>query len=290
MAGPAAGRTVRVVTRARPPRGRPRPVRRRGCGSTPRLRRPRARRRLGPGPIASWPRRRWRPGPLGGRLVAPRACGRAGCSGWAASHSSMSFSTTRERRSELRIAACGRGPCRSRRRASAGSRSGPSHGRSRRRRRASVTSIPSRSAISPRTSRVLARSSAPGRNSAWSSSAVLPVAARYASSVIPWRARLRPHLVVHHLDLLVDEDVGQVDRGVLHRVVDDPVGEPVARPVEGVPLEPRRAPRPAAPARSANSPSERAKLVVGRGQDLLAQLPQRRPRSGRRPPRSDSSW
>ena len=44
-------------------------------------------------------------------------------------------------------------------------------------------------------------------------------------------------LVVHDLDLLVDQDVGQVERRVGDRVVDDPVGELVARLVEGVPLE-----------------------------------------------------
>ena len=35
-------------------------------------------------------------------------------------------------------------------------------------------------------------------------------------------------LVVHDLDLLVDEHVGQLEGGVRDRVVDDPVGELVA--------------------------------------------------------------
>ena len=41
-------------------------------------------------------------------------------------------------------------------------------------------------------------------------------------------------LVVHHLDLLVDEDVGQLERRVGDGVLDDPVGELVAGAVEGV--------------------------------------------------------
>ena len=44
----------------------------------------------------------------------------------------------------------------------------------------------------------------------------------------------RPELVVHHLDLLVDQDVGQVDGRVGDGVLDDPVAELVARAVEGV--------------------------------------------------------
>ena len=46
-------------------------------------------------------------------------------------------------------------------------------------------------------------------------------------------------LVVHHLDLLVDEDVGQLERRVGDGVLDDLVGELVAGPVEGVALEAR---------------------------------------------------
>ena len=45
-------------------------------------------------------------------------------------------------------------------------------------------------------------------------------------------------LVVHHLDLLVDQHVGQVDGRVGHGVFDDPVGEAVAGAVERVALEP----------------------------------------------------
>ena len=45
-------------------------------------------------------------------------------------------------------------------------------------------------------------------------------------------------LVVHHLDLLVHEDLGQLEGRVGHGVLDDPVGELVAGPVDGVALEP----------------------------------------------------
>ena len=45
-------------------------------------------------------------------------------------------------------------------------------------------------------------------------------------------------LVVHHLDLLVDQDVRQLQRRVGDGVLDDLVGELVACPVEGVALEP----------------------------------------------------
>ena len=44
-------------------------------------------------------------------------------------------------------------------------------------------------------------------------------------------------LVVHHLDLLVDEDVRELERRVGDGVVDDPVGELMARSVDGVALE-----------------------------------------------------
>ncbi len=55
---------------------------------------------------------------------------------------------------------------------------------------------------------------------------------------MPWRASVAAELVVHHLDLLVDQDVRQLDGRVGDRVFDDPIGEVVARPVERVPLEP----------------------------------------------------
>ena len=81
-------------------------------------------------------------------------------------------------------------------------------------------------------------------------------------------------LVVHHLDLLVDQDVGELERGVGDGVVDDPVGELVAGPVEGVALEPTAGSRRAASSRSAKSPIVESELVVGVGQDLLAKLAQ----------------
>ena len=54
----------------------------------------------------------------------------------------------------------------------------------------------------------------------------------------PLAGERRAELVVEHLDLLVDQDVGQLGGGVGHRVLDDPVGEPVAGPIERVALEP----------------------------------------------------
>ena len=47
----------------------------------------------------------------------------------------------------------------------------------------------------------------------------------------------RAELVVHDLDLLVDQHVGQLEGRVGDRVLDDLVGELVARPVERVALE-----------------------------------------------------
>ena len=55
---------------------------------------------------------------------------------------------------------------------------------------------------------------------------------------MPWRASEPAELVVHHLDLLVDEHVGQVDRRVGDGVLDDPVGEGVAGAIQRVGLEP----------------------------------------------------
>ena len=42
---------------------------------------------------------------------------------------------------------------------------------------------------------------------------------------------------MHDLDFLVDQDLGQLDGRVGHRVLDDPVRERVPRSVEGVALE-----------------------------------------------------
>ena len=82
-----------------------------------------------------------------------------------------------------------------------------------------------------------------------------------------------PELVVHHLDLLVEEDVRQVERRVRDRVVDDLVGELVARLVEGVALEPLLDPGPER--RQVLEVTHRSgEVVVGVGQHLLAQLPQ----------------
>ena len=39
------------------------------------------------------------------------------------------------------------------------------------------------------------------------------------------------------LDLLIDQYLGEVDAGIRDRVLDDPVGELVPRPVEGIAFE-----------------------------------------------------
>ncbi len=78
-------------------------------------------------------------------------------------------------------------------------------------------------------------------------------------------------LVVHHLDLLVDQHVGQLDRRVRDGVLDDLVGEAVPGAVEGIALEPaadvglQLLDRPEAPRLG-------QEVVVEVGLDLLAQL------------------
>ena len=44
-------------------------------------------------------------------------------------------------------------------------------------------------------------------------------------------------LVVHHLDLLVDQDVRELERGVGDGVLDDPIGKPVTGAIEGISLK-----------------------------------------------------
>ena len=76
---------------------------------------------------------------------------------------------------------------------------------------------------------------------------------------------------MHDLDLLVDQDVGQLEGRVRGRVLDDLVCELVARLVEGVPLEARLDLHP-----HGGKVGERAQrareVVVLDGQDLLAEL------------------
>ncbi len=79
------------------------------------------------------------------------------------------------------------------------------------------------------------------------------------------------HLVVHHLDLLVHENVGDLDGRVLHRVLDDPVGEAVARAVQGVPLQ-SLADLGAQGGHVGEVAHRAGEVVVGDGHDLLAQL------------------
>ena len=78
-------------------------------------------------------------------------------------------------------------------------------------------------------------------------------------------------LVVHHLDLLVDQDVRELDGRVGDGIIDDLVGELVARAVEGVALEAGL--DIGAQRREVGEVAERADEVgVELGQDLLAQL------------------
>ena len=81
-------------------------------------------------------------------------------------------------------------------------------------------------------------------------------------------------LVVHDLDLLVDEEVRDLDGGVLHRVVDDAVREAVTGAVEGVAVQPRPhlGPQGGQVGELAQGRRER---IVGDRQDLLAELPER---------------
>ena len=82
-----------------------------------------------------------------------------------------------------------------------------------------------------------------------------------------------PELVVHHLDLLVDQDVGELERRVRDRVFDDPVGELVACPVEGVALESLLDVR--SQRVDVGKVTERPdEILVEIGQDLRAQLAQ----------------
>ena len=78
-------------------------------------------------------------------------------------------------------------------------------------------------------------------------------------------------LVVHHLDLFLDEDVGEVDGRVLHGIVDDPVREAVAGPVQGVALQPLADLR-AEGGHVGEVAHRRREVVVGRRQQLLAEL------------------
>ena len=81
----------------------------------------------------------------------------------------------------------------------------------------------------------------------------------------------RPELVVEDLDLLVDQDVGQVDRRVGYRVVDDLVRELVTGAVERVAFE-ARADLGAHLGHAGKVAHRLGEGVVGVGQDLLAQL------------------
>ena len=72
-------------------------------------------------------------------------------------------------------------------------------------------------------------------------------------------------LVVHDLDLLLDEDVGQVDRGVGDGVLDDPVGELRGGPCPGRSARAACLISTRSVARSAKSPIDRAKSSSASG-------------------------
>ena len=78
-------------------------------------------------------------------------------------------------------------------------------------------------------------------------------------------------LVVHHLDLLVDQDVRELDGGVGDRIFDDPVGEAVTGPVEGIALE-ALADLDAQRRQVGEVAHRPGELVVRLGQHLLAEL------------------
>ena len=86
---------------------------------------------------------------------------------------------------------------------------------------------------------------------------------------LPYECAL--HLVVHDLDLLVHEDFGRVDGPVGDGVLDDPVGELVARAVERVPLQTLADLRPQGVQVGVVADGA-GELVVRVGCDLLAEL------------------
>ena len=85
---------------------------------------------------------------------------------------------------------------------------------------------------------------------------------------------------MHDLDLLVHQDVGQLDRGVVHGVFDDLVRELVAGPIERVGLEAlSQLDHELGHVRELADRS--CELVVGLGHDLAAQLLHRHLEVGR---------
>ena len=97
-----------------------------------------------------------------------------------------------------------------------------------------------------------------------------------------------PELVVHHLDLLVDQDVRELERRVGDGVLDDPVGEPVARPIERVALE-AMADLDAQRVEVGELAHRLGEVVVQLGQDLLAKLLEVDREVGRWPARDGSA-
>ena len=126
----------------------------------------------------------------------------------------------------------------------------------------------------------MARSSAPGRKSACSSSRRLAGGLEVGLLRDPLACQRAAQLVVHHLDLLVHEEVRDLERGVLHRVVDDPVGEPVAGPVQRVAAQPLSDLR-AELGQVRELALRGGERVVRDRQHLLAQLPDRDREVGR---------
>ena len=102
---------------------------------------------------------------------------------------------------------------------------------------ASAISMFSLSAIAESTSSVLTRRSASGRNSVRTCVSVALGDAQVLLVADALLGEADLELVEHHLELAVDQQVGQLDRGVGNGELDDAVGEDVARPVERVALQ-----------------------------------------------------
>ena len=121
----------------------------------------------------------------------------------------------------------------------------------------------------------MTRRSASGRNSA---STLCLVALGDAQVVVVGDALLGQadaQLVEHDLDLALDQQVGQLERGIGHGELDDPVGEDVARAIQRVALQPAPDLRPQRVEVLVLRPTSATKSSSSSGSRLVAQLEQR---------------